>query len=168
MRTSGLVRLRCSKSHAGVAQLAERPSCKRQVSGSTPLTGSTTSAVHLCGGQGQSHSHSGGQAVLDDHCPGRWPVACHPVVATWAEEAIWLSAGAGEQKFANLRSNPHVVLTTGCNRWDQGLDVVVEGDAVRVTDDAVLSRVAGGVRRQVGRAVAVHCSRWLFPRPGRQ
>ena len=34
-------------------------------------------------------------------------------------------------------------LTTGCNRWDQGLDVVVEGDAVRVTDDTVLERVAG-------------------------
>ena len=66
-----------------------------------------------------------------------------PVVAAWAEEAIWFSTGAGEQKFANLRANPHVVLTTGCNRWDQGLDVVVEGDAARVTDDTVLSRVAG-------------------------
>jgi hypothetical protein len=66
-----------------------------------------------------------------------------PVVAAWAEEAIWFSTGAGEQKFANLSANPHVVLTTGCNRWDLGLDVVVEGDAVRVTDDAVLGRVAG-------------------------
>jgi Pyridoxamine 5'-phosphate oxidase len=66
-----------------------------------------------------------------------------PVVAAWAEGAIWFSTGAGEQKFANLLANPHVVLTTGCNRWDQGLDVVVEGDAVQVTDDAVLSRVAG-------------------------
>ena len=65
-----------------------------------------------------------------------------PVVAAWTEGAIWFSTGAGEQKFANLRANPHVVLTTGCNRWDQGLDVVVEGDAVQVTDDAVLSRVA--------------------------
>ena len=65
-----------------------------------------------------------------------------PVVAAWAEDAIWFSTGADEVKFANLRGNPHVVLTTGCNRWDQGLDVVVEGDAVRVTDDAVLSRVA--------------------------
>jgi general stress protein 26 len=65
-----------------------------------------------------------------------------PVVAAWAQDAVWFSTGAGEQKFANLRANPHVVLTTGCNRWDQGLDVVVEGDAVRVTDDAVLSRVA--------------------------
>jgi Pyridoxamine 5'-phosphate oxidase len=66
-----------------------------------------------------------------------------PVVAAWTEEAIWFSTGAGEQKFANLRANSHVVLTTGCNRWDQGLDVVVEGDAVQVTDDAVLSRVTG-------------------------
>jgi len=65
-----------------------------------------------------------------------------PVVAAWAEGAVWFSTGAGEQKYINLRANPHVVLTTGCNRWDQGLDVVVEGDAVRVTDDAVLSRVA--------------------------
>ena len=33
-------RLRCSESPAGVAQQAEQPSCKRQVSGSNPLTGS--------------------------------------------------------------------------------------------------------------------------------
>src|SRR6202034_1229925 len=65
-----------------------------------------------------------------------------PVVAVWSEGAIWFSTGADEQKFANLRANPHVVLTTGCNRWDQGLDVVVEGNAVQVTDDTVLERVA--------------------------
>src|SRR5579859_6083750 len=66
-----------------------------------------------------------------------------PVVAVWHDEAIWFSTGADEQKFANLRANPHVVLTTGCNRWDQGLDVVAEGDAVQVTDEAVLARAAG-------------------------
>jgi general stress protein 26 len=65
-----------------------------------------------------------------------------PVVAVWTEESIWFSTGVDEQKFANLRTNPHVVLTTGCNRWDSGLDVVVEGDAVQVTDDVVLARVA--------------------------
>jgi Pyridoxamine 5'-phosphate oxidase len=65
-----------------------------------------------------------------------------PVVAVWADEAIWFSTGAGEVKFANLGANPHVVLVAGANRWDQGLDVVVEGDAVQVTDDAVLARVA--------------------------
>jgi general stress protein 26 len=65
-----------------------------------------------------------------------------PVVAAWWEGAVWFSTGAEEQKFINLTANPHVVLTTGCNRWDQGLDVVVEGDAVQVTDDAVLAQAA--------------------------
>jgi hypothetical protein len=35
-----------------------------------------------------------------------------------------------------------VVLTTGCNRWDQGLDVVVEGPAIQVTDTPTLERLA--------------------------
>jgi general stress protein 26 len=65
-----------------------------------------------------------------------------PVVAAWWDDAIWFSTGAGEQKFANLRANPHVVLTTGCNGWDQGLDVVVEGIAAQITDDAVLAQAA--------------------------
>ncbi len=82
-----------------------------------------------------------------------------PVVAAWAEGAIWFTTGAGEVKFANLRANPHVVLTTGCNRWDEGLDVVVEGDAVLVTDDAVLSRVAGAF-------AAKWDGRWQFKAQG--
>jgi general stress protein 26 len=65
-----------------------------------------------------------------------------PVVAVWAEDAVWFSTGAGEQKFLNLRANPQVVMTTGCNQWDRGLDVMVEGKAVQVTDDAILERVA--------------------------
>jgi hypothetical protein len=31
---------------------------------------------------------------------------------------------------------------TGCNGWEEGLDVVVEGDAVPVTDEAVLRSLA--------------------------
>jgi len=65
-----------------------------------------------------------------------------PLVAVWLEGAIHVATGAAEQKAVNLRGNPHVVLTTGCDRWDRGLDVVVEGDAVRVTDDALLRRLA--------------------------
>jgi general stress protein 26 len=65
-----------------------------------------------------------------------------PVVAAWWNDAIWFSTGADEQKFANLRANPHVVLTTGCNGWDRGLDVVVEGDARQITDDAVLTQAS--------------------------
>jgi nitroimidazol reductase NimA-like FMN-containing flavoprotein (pyridoxamine 5'-phosphate oxidase superfamily) len=66
-----------------------------------------------------------------------------PLVAVWSEGAIHFHTGAEEQKAVNLRANPHVVLTTGCNRWDQGLDVVVEGDAVQVTDADTLRRLAG-------------------------
>src|SRR5713226_6621019 len=65
-----------------------------------------------------------------------------PLVAVWVDGAIHFCTGAAEQKAVNLRTNPHVILTTGCNQWDAGLDVVVEGDAVQVTDDVVLKRLA--------------------------
>jgi nitroimidazol reductase NimA-like FMN-containing flavoprotein (pyridoxamine 5'-phosphate oxidase superfamily) len=65
-----------------------------------------------------------------------------PVVAAWVDGAVHFHTGAKEQKFNNLRNNPHVVLVTGCNQWDRGVDVVVEGDAVQVTDPAMLGRLA--------------------------
>jgi general stress protein 26 len=65
-----------------------------------------------------------------------------PLVAVWADGALHFCTGADEQKAINLRSNPHVILSTGCNGWDRGLDVMVEGDAVRVTDEATLRRLA--------------------------
>lgn len=65
-----------------------------------------------------------------------------PLVAVWLDGALHFCTGPGEQKEVNLATNPHVVLTTGCNQWDQGLDVVVEGEARRVTDRATLERLA--------------------------
>ena len=78
-----------------------------------------------------------------------------PLVAVWLDGALYFSTGAGEQKAVNLRGNPHVLLLTGCHRWDEGLDVVAEGDAVQVTDEALLTRLAAGMGPEVGRAVAV-------------
>ena len=60
-----------------------------------------------------------------------------PLVAVWADGALYFCTGEAEQKAINLRTNPQVTLTTGCNSWDGGLDIMVEGDAVRVTDDIV-------------------------------
>jgi general stress protein 26 len=71
-----------------------------------------------------------------------------PVVAAWANDAIWFSTGDDEQKFANLRGNPNVVLITGRNGWDSGVDVVIEGVAVQVTDDAVLGQVVGAFAKK--------------------
>jgi general stress protein 26 len=65
-----------------------------------------------------------------------------PLVAVWLDSAIHFATGATEQKGRNLQHNPHVILTTGCNTWGSGLDVVVEGNALQVTDDAVLERLA--------------------------
>jgi nitroimidazol reductase NimA-like FMN-containing flavoprotein (pyridoxamine 5'-phosphate oxidase superfamily) len=65
-----------------------------------------------------------------------------PLVAVWLDEAIHFATGAGEQKAVNLRTNQNVILTTGCNDWEQGLDVVVEGEAVQVIDESVLEQLA--------------------------
>jgi general stress protein 26 len=65
-----------------------------------------------------------------------------PLVSVWSDDALYFSSGADEQKTVNLRANTHVVLTTGCNGWEEGIDVVVEGEAVRVVERQELERVA--------------------------
>jgi nitroimidazol reductase NimA-like FMN-containing flavoprotein (pyridoxamine 5'-phosphate oxidase superfamily) len=65
-----------------------------------------------------------------------------PLVAVWLDDALHFSTGPEEQKARNLASNPRVALTTGANDWHSGLDVVVEGDAARVTDAQLLDRLA--------------------------
>jgi nitroimidazol reductase NimA-like FMN-containing flavoprotein (pyridoxamine 5'-phosphate oxidase superfamily) len=64
------------------------------------------------------------------------------LIAMWSGDALYFSTGPTEQKAKNLEKNPHCILTTGSNRLDDGLDVVVEGEAVRVTDDARLRVLA--------------------------
>ena len=65
-----------------------------------------------------------------------------PLVAVWTDDTLYFCTGAEEQKAVNLRANPHVVLTTGCNGWEDGLDVMVEGEAVRVTGAEELKPLA--------------------------
>ena len=65
-----------------------------------------------------------------------------PLVAVWLDDALAFCTGGNEQKAVNLRGNQHVILSTGCNDWDKGMDVIVEGTATRVTDDAKLRRLA--------------------------
>jgi len=65
-----------------------------------------------------------------------------PLVAVWLDGTLHFSTGPTEQKAVNLATNPHVVVTTGCNTWDDGLDVMVEGEARRVTDPATVAAMA--------------------------
>ncbi len=64
-----------------------------------------------------------------------------PLVAVWHDEAIHFTATETAQKTVNLRGNSHVILTTGCN-GTEGLTVVGEGDAVQITDQDTLERLA--------------------------
>jgi nitroimidazol reductase NimA-like FMN-containing flavoprotein (pyridoxamine 5'-phosphate oxidase superfamily) len=65
-----------------------------------------------------------------------------PLVAAWLDGAIHFCTGVNEQKARNLHNNPHVILTAGSTHWNEGLDVVVEGDAAQVTDEDTLKRLA--------------------------
>ncbi|QVQ54150.1 pyridoxamine 5'-phosphate oxidase family protein [Spiractinospora alimapuensis] len=65
-----------------------------------------------------------------------------PLPAMWLDGALHFCTGPGEQKAVNLGRNPACVLTTGTNVFGSGTDVVVEGSAVRVTDRALLERLA--------------------------
>ncbi|MEO7909782.1 MAG: pyridoxamine 5'-phosphate oxidase family protein [Roseiflexaceae bacterium] len=64
------------------------------------------------------------------------------LLSVWLDGALYFCTGASERKAKNLAHNAHCILTTGCNSFDTGLDVVVEGDALRVTDAAKLKRIA--------------------------
>ena len=63
-------------------------------------------------------------------------------VACSAEAPPSPARRASAERALSRTTSPNVVVTTGCNQWDEGLDVVVEGEAVRVTDPATLERLA--------------------------
>lgn len=67
---------------------------------------------------------------------GRPHVAGAGVV--WAHGAYYFSAGAGTRKAKNLALNPQAVISVSAN----GIDLVLEGETAKVTDDALLQRVA--------------------------
>lgn len=65
-----------------------------------------------------------------------------PLLAVWLDAALWFCTGPTERKARNLAANRQCTLTTGCNSLREGLDIVVDGDARRVTDEDTLRRVA--------------------------
>jgi Pyridoxamine 5'-phosphate oxidase len=73
-----------------------------------------------------------------------------PLVAAWIDGALHFITGPDERKAKNLAGNAHVVLTTGRNALGEGLDLVVEGDAVPVGDGAKLQRVAEEIAAKYG------------------
>jgi general stress protein 26 len=73
-----------------------------------------------------------------------------PLIGVAHDGAVHFCTGLGEQKARNLEHSAQVALTTGTNTWAQGLDVVAEGTAVRVTDNAELQRIADAYEAKYG------------------
>jgi general stress protein 26 len=74
-----------------------------------------------------------------------------PLIAVWHDDAIWFTTGADERKAKNLAANANCVLTTGhSDLFVGGLDVVLEGAAEHVTDDAELQPIADAFAAKYG------------------
>ncbi|MDQ0992801.1 pyridoxamine 5'-phosphate oxidase family protein [Streptomyces sp. V3I7] len=73
-----------------------------------------------------------------------------PLMAVWLDGALHFSTGARERKGLNLAANPHVVLSTGTNTYGEGCDLVIEGEAVRVTDEKRLAELAAAWEAKYG------------------
>jgi len=73
-----------------------------------------------------------------------------PLIGVALDGAVHFCTGLREQKARNLEHNLQVALTTGSNTWAQGLDVVVEGTAVRVADRETLQRLADAFEAKYG------------------
>ena len=73
-----------------------------------------------------------------------------PLLAVWLDGALYFCTGPDERKAKNLARNSNCTLTTGCNALGEGLDLVVEGGAIRLTDRARLRRVADAYLAKYG------------------
>jgi nitroimidazol reductase NimA-like FMN-containing flavoprotein (pyridoxamine 5'-phosphate oxidase superfamily) len=78
-----------------------------------------------------------------------------PLLSVWVDDALYFCTGATERKARNLAQNSHCILTTGCNTRNNGLDLVVEGEAAQLRDDTRLQRVADAYESKYG-------SEWRF------
>jgi hypothetical protein len=81
-----------------------------------------------------------------------------PLVAVWLDGALYFCTGPDERKAQNLARNAHCVIITGCNALSGGLDLVVEGDTVKVSDEARLRRVAMNMRRSTIDPLTLPCA----------
>jgi hypothetical protein len=77
------------------------------------------------------------------------------IAAIWLDDTLFFTTGITERKAHNLESNTAVVVTTGNNGFE-GLDVVVEGEALRLTDQARLQRLADAYVEKYGELFVFH------------
>jgi nitroimidazol reductase NimA-like FMN-containing flavoprotein (pyridoxamine 5'-phosphate oxidase superfamily) len=72
-----------------------------------------------------------------------------PLLGIWLDGSMYFCTGDQERKARNLELNPHCILTTGANNLD-GLDVVVEGQAAKVSDTTERQAAADAYESKYG------------------
>lgn len=75
-----------------------------------------------------------------------------PVGAHWLDGAYYVTTGQGTVKGNNLDQNPHCVIALSA----RGFDVVIEGEASKVSDVEKLERIARAYAEEEGWPAYVH------------
>lgn len=78
-------------------------------------------------------------------CPDGRPHVM-PVLAVWADGALHFIAGSSSRKARNLARDARCAITAGA----PALDLVVEGEAAKVNDEATLHRAAAAYASKYG------------------
>lgn len=73
-----------------------------------------------------------------------------PLLGIWLDGALCFCTGSDERKAKNLAHNQRCILTTGRNTLADSVDIVLEGEAIRVEDGALLRRVADTYESKYG------------------
>jgi hypothetical protein len=74
-----------------------------------------------------------------------------PLFGVWSEGHLYFTSSPDAQKAKNLEDNPHCAIAT----HGKTLDLIVEGEAHRITDDATLQRIADAYNAKYGWPVTV-------------
>lgn len=85
-----------------------------------------------------------------------------PLIGVFHDERFHFCTGLDEQKGRNLEHNERVAVTTGNNSWAKGLDVVVDGTAVRISDDEALRPLAEALEAKYGEVWHFHVADGMF------
>jgi Pyridoxamine 5'-phosphate oxidase len=83
-----------------------------------------------------------------------------PLLGIWLDGALYFCTGSSERKAKNLGQNPQCILTTGSNKL-HGLDLVVEGQATKVSDETELQAVADTYESKYGARLTAPEGTWF-------
>ncbi|HZB40164.1 MAG TPA: pyridoxamine 5'-phosphate oxidase family protein, partial [Ilumatobacter sp.] len=65
-----------------------------------------------------------------------------PLIGLFIDDTFYFCTGPDEQKAKNIVDNSNCAVVTGSNTYGEGLDIVVEGNADRLVEEARLQELA--------------------------